>query len=77
LLWLPILGFQCDILGFRFFGVCDIWDSNKKGEKAIITGSGNPTGEDTQNGAQMATQSDIGAELGASPGHDSEVEAFN
>ena len=58
---------------------CDIWDSNKKGENTTITGSDNPTGEDmhTQNGAQMATQSDIGAELGASPGHGSETEAFN
>jgi hypothetical protein len=58
-------------------GVCDIRDSNKEGEKANITGSDNPTGEDAQNGAHMATQSDIGAELGESPGRDSEVEAFN
>jgi hypothetical protein len=58
-------------------GVCDIRDSNKEGENAILTGSDNPTGEDTQNGAQMATQSDIGADLGESPGRDSEVEACN
>ena len=49
----------------------------RRTKKATITGSDNPTGEDTQNGAQMATQSDMGAELGASPGHDSETEAFN
>jgi hypothetical protein len=60
-------------LGYVIFGI----PKKRKGEKAIITGSDNPTGEDTQNGAQMATQSGIGAELGESPGHDSEVEAFN
>ena len=47
-------------------------------KKPIITGAGNPTGEDIPNGAQTATQSDMGAELGESPGHASEVlEAFN
>jgi hypothetical protein len=51
--------------------------------KPVITGAGNPTaptGEDiriSQNGAQTATQSDMGAELGESPGHASEVEAFD
>ena len=48
-----------------------------KEKNTIITGADNPTGEDAQNGAQMATQSNIGAELGASPGHGSETEAFN
>jgi hypothetical protein len=47
-------------------------------KKLITTGLGNPTGEDIPNGAQTATQSDMGAELGESPGHaTSEVEAFN
>jgi hypothetical protein len=50
---------------------------DRRTKKTTITGSDNPTGEETQNGAQMATQSNIGAELGASPGHDSETEAFN
>jgi hypothetical protein len=46
-------------------------------KKPIITGLGNLTGEDFPNGAQTATPSDMGAELGDSPGHASEVEAFN
>jgi hypothetical protein len=43
------------------------------------TSAGNrrPTGEGIPNGAQTATQSDMGAGLGESPGHASEVEAFD
>jgi hypothetical protein len=43
----------------------------------MITGAGNPTREDIPNGAQTATQSDMGADLGESPGHANEVEAFD
>jgi hypothetical protein len=48
-----------------------------KDKKPIITGPGNPTGEDIPHGAQTATHSDMGAGLGESPGHASEVEAFD
>jgi hypothetical protein len=41
--------------------------------RLCITGAGNPTGEDIPNGAQTATQSDMGADLGESPGHATEV----
>jgi hypothetical protein len=56
----------------------DIWNCNKERriKKPVITGLGNPTDEDIPNGAQTATQSDMGAELGESPGHASEVKAF-
>jgi hypothetical protein len=41
-------------------------------------GGSPPHGRGCPNGARIqATQSDIGAELGASPGQDSETEAFN
>jgi hypothetical protein len=46
-------------------------------KKTRIAGPGNPTGEDIPNGAQTATQSDMGADLDESPGHASEVEAFD
>jgi hypothetical protein len=59
-------------LGYVIFGI-----PIKKEKNTIITGADNPTGEEAQNGAHMATQSDIGAELGESPGRDNEVEAFN
>jgi hypothetical protein len=45
--------------------------------KPITAGPGNPTGENIPNGAQTATQSDMGADLGEGPGHASEVEAFD
>jgi hypothetical protein len=45
--------------------------------KPIITGAGNPTGEDIPKSAQTATQSDMGVDLGESPGHANEVEAFD
>jgi hypothetical protein len=58
---------------WRYLGL----QKRRGGGKPIITGLGNPTGEDIPNGAQTATQSDMGAELGEGPGHASEVEAFN
>jgi hypothetical protein len=36
-----------------------------------------PTGRKSPNGAQMAIQSDLGADLGESPGHANEVDAFD
>jgi hypothetical protein len=45
----------------------------KKDKKGLTT----PRARIPRNGAQTATQSGIGAELGESPGHGSEVEAFN
>jgi hypothetical protein len=36
-----------------------------------------PTGRKSPNGAQSATQSNMGADLGESPGHANEVEAFD
>ena len=46
-------------------------------KEPVITGAGNPMGEDIPNGAQMATQSDMGADQGESSGWASEVEAFD
>jgi hypothetical protein len=45
-------------------------EDNKQGPQ-------HPTGRKIPNGAQTATQSDMGADLGESPGQANEVEAFD
>jgi hypothetical protein len=54
--------------------VVDIKHGQNEGQK---NRGQHPTGRKSPNGAQTATQSDMGADLGESPGRANEVEALD